>query len=85
MTPTTAELCGQPALETSAPHAWSGLPVERYQLEATMLPAHFHAQHLLIPHQGSQPVRSSRRQGSQVEEGSFGYGEAGLREVIVER
>jgi AraC family transcriptional regulator len=78
MTPTTAELYGQPALETSAPHAWPGLQVERYQLEATELPAHFHAQHLLILHQGSQPVRSSRRHGSQVEEGVFSYGEAGL-------
>ena len=74
----TAELYGQPALETSAAHTWPGLQVERYQLEATSLPAHFHAQHLLILHQGNQPVRSSRRQGSQLEEGLFSYGEAGL-------
>lgn len=74
----TAQLYGQPALETSAAHAWPGLQVERYQLEATALPAHFHAQHLLILHLGSQPVRSSRHQGGQLEEGLFSYGEAGL-------
>jgi AraC family transcriptional regulator len=78
MNHTTAALYGQPALETSVAHAWPELQVERYQLEATQLPAHFHAQHLLIMHQGSQPVRSSRRNGSQVEEGLFHYGEAGL-------
>lgn len=78
MTPTTAELYGRPALETSATHAWPGLQVERYRLEATELPAHFHAQHLLILHQGSPPVHSSRRSGSRVEEGLFHCGEAGL-------
>jgi AraC family transcriptional regulator len=70
------KLYGQPALETST--GWPGLQVERYQLEATALPAHFHAQHLLLLHQGRQPVRSSRRQGSQLEESLFSYGEAGL-------
>ena len=74
----TAELYGQPALETSAGHAWPGLQVERYQLAAAALPAHFHAQHLLILHLGSTPVRSHRRNGSQVEEGLFHAGEAGL-------
>jgi AraC family transcriptional regulator len=78
MTQTATELYGQPALETSLAHAWPGVQVERYQLEATALPAHFHAQHLLILHQGSQPVRSSRRNGSQVEESLFHHGEAGL-------
>ncbi|MBC8084323.1 MAG: helix-turn-helix transcriptional regulator [Hymenobacter sp.] len=73
-----SETYGQPALETSAGQAWPGLRVERFQLEAMALPAHFHAQHLLIVHQGSQPVGSSRQNGSRREEDRFHSGDAGL-------
>ena len=73
-----SETYGQPALETSAGQAWPGLRVERFQLEAMALPAHFLAQHLLIIHQGSQPMNSSRQNGSRREEARFQYGEAGL-------
>ncbi|TGE18364.1 helix-turn-helix transcriptional regulator [Hymenobacter elongatus] len=76
--PSTSEMYGRPALETSAGQAWPGLRLERYQLEAMALPAHFHAQHLLILHQGAQPVRSSRRSGSRLEEDVFRAGDAGL-------
>ncbi|GGG61790.1 putative transcriptional regulator, AraC family protein [Hymenobacter glacieicola] len=68
----------RPALQTSAGLAWPGLQVERYQLEATELPAHFHAQHLLILHQGARPVRSHRRSGSVAEEALFAAGDVGL-------
>jgi AraC family transcriptional regulator len=73
-----SETYGRPALETSAGQAWPGLRVERFQLEAMELPAHFHAQHLLIIHQGSQPVVSSRRSGNRLEQDQFHFGEAGL-------
>jgi len=73
-----SETYGQPALETSAGQAWPGLRVERFQLEAMALPAHFHAQHLLILHQGSQPVCSSRQSSSRREEAQFCRGDAGL-------
>ncbi|MBO2011036.1 helix-turn-helix transcriptional regulator [Hymenobacter negativus] len=73
-----SETYGQPALETSAGREWPGLRVERFQLEAMALPAHFHAQHLLIIHQGSQPVSSSRRSGSRLEQDVFHFGDAGL-------
>lgn len=73
-----SETYGRPAVETSAGQSWPGLRVERFQLEAMALPAHFHAQHLLIIHQGTEPVRSSRKNGSRVEEGQFQYGDAGL-------
>jgi AraC family transcriptional regulator len=66
-----SETYGQPALETSAGQEWPGLRVERFQLEAMALPAHFHAQHLLIVHQGSQPVGSSHQNGNGQEEGRF--------------
>ena len=68
----------RPALETSASLAWPGLQVERYQLEAAELPAHFHAQHLLILHQGPRPVRSYLRSGGAVEEAVFTAGDVGL-------
>jgi AraC family transcriptional regulator len=73
-----SETYGQPALETSAGQAWPGLRVERFQLEAMVLPAHYHAQHLLIVHQGSQPTVSRRQSGSRRDEARFHCGEAGL-------
>ncbi len=73
-----SEMYGRPALETSAVQAWPGLLVERFQLEATALPAHFHQDHLLILHQGPAPVRSRRQNGSRVEEVVFRSGDAGL-------
>ncbi|MBC6700158.1 helix-turn-helix transcriptional regulator [Hymenobacter puniceus] len=73
-----SETYGRPALQTSAAQAWPGLRVERFQLEAMALPAHFHAQHLLVIHQGSQPVVSSRRSGSRTEQDQFRFGDAGL-------
>ncbi|WP_324678501.1 AraC family transcriptional regulator [Hymenobacter sp. GOD-10R] len=73
-----SEMYGQPAAETSAHYAWPGLRVERYQLEAMVLPAHYHAQHLLLLHQGKQPVRSRRGSGRRLEEGVFRAGDAGL-------
>lgn len=73
-----SETYGRPALETSAGQAWPGLRVERFQLEAMALPAHFHAQHLLIVHQGRQPMGSSRLSGNRRDEARFHYGDAGL-------
>lgn len=69
---------GRPAVETSATTIWPGLRVDRYQLEAMELPAHFHEHHLLILHQGDQPVQSQRRSGSLVEQSLFRPGDAGL-------
>ncbi|MDU0371893.1 helix-turn-helix domain-containing protein [Hymenobacter endophyticus] len=71
-------LYDRPALASSAGQAWPGLRVERYQLEAMAMPAHAHDQHVLIIHQGSQPVRSSRQNGSRTEEELFRAGDAGL-------
>jgi len=73
-----SELYGRPALQTSAALAWPGVQVERFQLGAMALPAHFHARHLLIIHQGSQPVGSSRRSGTRLEADQFHNGDAGL-------
>ena len=73
-----SETYGRPALQTSAGQAWPGLRVERFQLEAMALPAHYHAQHLLIVHQGGQPVGSSHQKGNRREEGRFSAGDAGL-------
>ncbi|MFD2720191.1 helix-turn-helix transcriptional regulator [Hymenobacter monticola] len=73
-----SETYGRPALETSAGQAWPGLRVERFQLEAMALPAHYHAQHLLIIHQGRQPVVSKRQSGNRVEQDQFQFGDAGL-------
>jgi AraC family transcriptional regulator len=52
--------------------------VERYQLEAMALPAHFHEQHLLILHQAGKGVISRRQSGSVIEEDLFRLGDAGL-------
>ena len=71
-------LYDRPALAASAEQAGPGLRVERYQLAATELPAHFDTQHLLILHQGAQPVRSRRQHGGVVEEVLFQAGDAGL-------
>jgi AraC family transcriptional regulator len=74
--PETAALYGRPAVEASATQ--SELRVERYQLEAMQVPAHAHAEHLLLLHQGQQPVVSHRRSGSRVEEDLFHFGDGGL-------
>jgi AraC family transcriptional regulator len=76
--PKTAELYGRPAVETSLVQAEPALRIERYQLDATELPAHAHADHLLLLHQGQQPVVSRRRSGSRVEEDLFHFGDGGL-------
>ena len=73
-----AEMYGRPALVASAANTWPGLRVERYQLEAMELPAHFNEQHLLILHQGERPVLSRRQSGSRGEIALFGVGDAGL-------
>jgi AraC family transcriptional regulator len=77
MTDPVTFLYGRPAAETGPPPAL-GLRVARYQLEATELPAHFHAEHLLLLHQGTQAVRSHRRTGHRVEEDLFRPGDGGL-------
>ncbi len=74
----TSEMYDRPALASSAELAWPGVRLEHYQLEAGALPAHFHAQHLLLVHQGAQPVVSSRRNGSRVEADQFRAGDVGL-------
>jgi AraC family transcriptional regulator len=76
--PNTAALYGRPAVETSAPPATPALRVERYQLDAMQVPAHAHADHLLLLHQGQQSVVSRRRSGSRVEEDLFHFGDGGL-------
>lgn len=74
--PTTAALYGRPAVETSAAHP--AVRAERYQLAAMQVPAHAHAEHLLLLHQGARPVVSHRRSGSRVEEALFRAGDGGL-------
>ncbi|MDF7815635.1 helix-turn-helix transcriptional regulator [Hymenobacter sp. YC55] len=74
----SSEMYGQQAMETSVSHAWPGLRVERYQLAAMAMPAHFHEHHLLLIHQGQQPIRSQRRSGHRLEEDLFSAGDAGL-------
>ena len=74
--PKTADLYGRPAVETRAAHP--EVRAERYQLEAMQVPAHAHAEHLLLLHQGQQPVVSHRRSGSRVEEALFQAGDGGL-------
>ncbi|NML63826.1 helix-turn-helix transcriptional regulator [Hymenobacter sp. RP-2-7] len=74
----TAELYGRPAVEASAAPVGPELRLERFQLDAMAVPAHFHAEHLLLLHQGPQPVRSRRQTGSRVEEDLFSYGDGGL-------
>ncbi|TGE28096.1 helix-turn-helix transcriptional regulator [Hymenobacter metallicola] len=74
----TSELYEQPALASSSALNWPGVRVERYHLEATTLPAHTHEHHLLLVHLGAQPVVSSRRTGSRVEEDQFRSGDVGL-------
>jgi AraC family transcriptional regulator len=74
----TSELYERPALTSSIAPDWPGVRLERYQLEAMALPAHGHEQHLLLVHQGAQPVVSSRRTGSRVEVDQFRRGDVGL-------
>lgn len=68
----------RPPLQSSVEQAWPGLRVERYQLEAMVLPAHTHDQHLLLLHLGTQPVRTRRYSGHKVEEDLFRAGDVGL-------
>ncbi|MFD1470440.1 helix-turn-helix transcriptional regulator [Hymenobacter caeli] len=74
----TSEMYERPALASSAALSWPGVRLERYQLEAMTMPAHFHAQHLLLVHQGVQPVVSSRHTGRRVETDQFRSGDVGL-------
>ncbi|UOQ69809.1 helix-turn-helix transcriptional regulator [Hymenobacter volaticus] len=74
----SSEMYGLQAVETSVSQAWPGLRVERYQLEAMAMPAHFHKHHLLLLHQGQQPIRSQRHSGRRFDEDLFGAGDAGL-------
>ena len=73
-----SELYARPALVTSAPQAWPGLRVERHQLGAMELPAHYHQHHLLILHQPVAPVTTRRQRGSHVDEAVFRLGDVGL-------
>lgn len=73
-----SELYARPALVTSADLAWPGLRVERHQLAAMELPAHYHQHHLLLLHQPAAPVTTRRQQGSRVEEAVFQAGDLGL-------
>ncbi|WP_139922162.1 helix-turn-helix transcriptional regulator [Hymenobacter sp. DG01] len=74
----TSELYAVPAVQTSAAQAWPGVRVERYELAAGGVPAHFHGQHLLLIHQAAQAVHSHRPQGNGVQEGLFRCGDTGL-------
>jgi AraC family transcriptional regulator len=74
----TSELYDRPALTSSAALAWPGVRIERYQLDAMALPAHFHEQHLLLVHQGPRPVVASRQTGPRVEADQFRSGDVGL-------
>jgi AraC family transcriptional regulator len=74
----SSEMYGLQAVETSVSQAWPGLRVERYQLEAMAMPAHFHEHHLLLLHQEQQPIRSQRHSGRRFDEDLFGAGDAGL-------
>jgi len=73
-----SDLYARPALVTSAAQAWPGLRVERHQLGAMQLPAHYHQHHLLILHQPAAPVTTRRQQGRRVEEAVFRQGDLGL-------
>ena len=73
-----SELYARPALVTSAPQAWPGLRVERHQLGAMQLPAHYHQHHLLLLHQPVMPVTTRRQRGSRVDEAVFSRGDVGL-------
>jgi len=74
----TSELYERPALTNSVALDWPGVRLERYQLEAMTLPAHGHVHHLLLVHQGVQPIVASRRTGSRVEADQFRSGDIGL-------
>ena len=74
----TSELYERPALASSTELNWPGVRLERYQLDAMALPAHFHAQHLILVHQGGQPVVASRRTGTRVEAELYRKGDVGL-------
>jgi AraC family transcriptional regulator len=74
----TSELYERPALTSSAELNWPGVRLERYQLDAMTLPAHAHAQHLLLVHQGGQPVVASRQTGTRLEADLFRKGDVGL-------
>lgn len=69
---------GRSPLVSSAEKGWPELRVERFQLDATELPAHFHPHHLIVLHQGDQPVYVQRQNGHQLEEARFRAGDMGL-------
>ena len=74
----TSEMYDRPALASSAELAWPGVRLECFRLEAMTLPAHFHAQHLLLIHRGAAPVVASRQAGHRVEADQFRAGDVGL-------
>ncbi|MCB2408957.1 helix-turn-helix transcriptional regulator [Hymenobacter lucidus] len=74
----TSELYESPALTSSVALNWPGVRLERYRLQPMKLPAHSHEHHLLLVHQGAQPVVASRRTGSRVEADRFRSGDVGL-------
>ena len=73
-----SDIYARPALITSATLAWKGLRVERYQLDAMEIPAHYHEQHLVLLYQNDTSVTARRQQGSRVEEATFRPGDIGL-------
>lgn len=74
----TSELYDRPALTSTQALDWPGVRLERYQLEAMALSAHYHEQHLILVHQGEQPVVASRRTGTRAEADQFRRGDVGL-------
>ncbi|WP_426492689.1 helix-turn-helix domain-containing protein [Hymenobacter sp. 102] len=74
----TSELYERPALVSSAELAWPGVRVERFQLEAMTLPAHAHEQHLVLIHQGNEPIINSRQTGPRLEVDQFRSGDVGI-------
>lgn len=74
----TSELYERPALTSSVALNWQGVRLERYELDAMAMPAHYHEQHLLLVHQGAQPVVATRRTGSRIEAHQFRSGDVGL-------
>ena len=74
-----SEIYARPALMTSAALAWQGLRVERHQLGAMALPAHFHEQHLLMLYRPTAaPVTVRRQQGGRLQRVVFHPGDLGL-------
>ena len=69
-------LYAQPPVASSEELGWRGLRVERYQLAAAELPAHHHADHLLLLYQA--PVAVRRQHGHRAQTTSCRPGDLGL-------